>query len=49
LCLLFLWKLRFSSIPTDKNLICTRTNFKQLHFHTHRKLDTCLYELIYSE
>ena len=25
------------------------TSFKQLYFHTHWKLDTCLYELIYSE
>jgi hypothetical protein len=24
-------------------------NFKQLYLHTHWKLDTCLYELIYSE
>jgi len=23
--------------------------FKQLHHHTHSKLDTCLYKLIYSE
>jgi hypothetical protein len=26
-----------------------RPNFKQLYLHTHLKLDTCLYETIYSE
>jgi hypothetical protein len=26
-----------------------RANFKQLYLHTHWKLDTCLYELIYLE
>ena len=26
-----------------------RVNFKQLYLHSHWKLDTCLYELIYSE
>jgi len=25
------------------------SNYKQLYIHTHWKLDTCLYELIYSE
>jgi len=35
------------SFTTFVRLLCV--TFKQLHLHTHRKLDTCLYELIYSE
>ena len=33
LCLFFLCRLRFSSIPTDKNLICTRQLQKSVSSH----------------
>ena len=40
----------FAFHPSPQTKIgSVRANFKQLYLHTHWKLDTCLYELIYSE
>jgi hypothetical protein len=34
---------------TQTKVGSVRANFKKLYLHTHSELDTCLYELIYSE
>ena len=40
----------FAFHPSPQTKIWSvRANFKQLYLHTYWKLDTCLYELIYSE
>ena len=40
----------FAFHPSPQTKIgSVRANFKQLYLHTHWKLDTCLYELNYSE
>jgi len=48
-CVYFLFvDFAFHPSPQTKNEP-VRANFKQLYLHIHWKLDTCLYELIYSE
>ena len=48
-CVYFFF-VHFAFHPSPQTKIgSVRVNFKQLYLHTHLKVDTCLYELIYSD